>query len=85
MEIHDSAGQRNYLRSTAPRMSIVILALGLSVLGLLSLIYKHQPCAETGLSFENVLSIIGGAASFMLGGIFLIAGSLHWNRWFPVH
>jgi hypothetical protein len=36
---------------------------------------KHQVCAAGGLTFEDASSIIGGTASFMLGGIFLIAGS----------
>ena len=82
METKDAVGQKNYLRRVAPRISIVILALGFSVLGVLSLMHKHQVCAASGLTFEDASSIIGGTASFMLGGVFLIAGTLRWDRSF---
>jgi hypothetical protein len=82
METKDAVGRKNYLRRAAPRISIVILALGFSVLGILSLMNKHQVCAASGLTFEDASSIIGGTASFMLGGIFLIAGCLRWDRSF---
>jgi hypothetical protein len=80
METKDAVGQKNHLRRAAPRISIVILALGFSVLGVLSLMNKHQVWAASGLTLEDASSIIGGTASFMLGGIFLIAGSLPWDR-----
>jgi hypothetical protein len=80
METKDARGQRFYLRKIAPRISVVFLALGFCVLGLISLINKHQVCAATGLTFENVSSIIGGTLSCVLGGIFLIVGSLRWDR-----
>jgi hypothetical protein len=80
METKDALRQKNYLRKAASRISIVILALGFSILGGLSLMNKHQVCAASGLTFEDASSIIGGTASFMLGGIFLIAGSVRWNR-----
>jgi hypothetical protein len=85
MEINGPVRQRNYLKRTASRISILVLALGFLILGLLSLIKKHEMCVETGFSYENALSIIGGTASFMLGGIFLIAGSLRWDRLFPTN
>jgi hypothetical protein len=68
------------LGRTAARISIVILALGFSLLGFLSLTNKHQVCAEDGISFEHAFSIIGGTTSFLLGWIFLIAGTLNWKR-----
>ena len=85
MEINGPVRQRNYLKRTASRISILVLALGFLILGLLSLIKKHEMCVETGFSYENALSIIGGTASFMLGGIFLIASSLRWDRLFPTN
>ena len=85
MEIDRFVWKKNYLGRNAARISIVTLALGFSMLGLLSLINRHPTCTETNLSFENALSIVGGTASFMLGGIFLITGSLHWSRSFPAN
>jgi hypothetical protein len=78
MKINNAPGRGVDLGRTVVRISILTLALGFSLLGLLSLLNKHQVCAESGISFENALSIIGGTTSFMLGGIILIVGTLHW-------
>jgi hypothetical protein len=83
MEINDVVTQQNRLGRTAARTSIVILALGFSLLGFLSLINKHHVCGEHGITFDNAFSIIGGTTSFLLGGFFLIAGYLHWNLLLP--
>jgi hypothetical protein len=83
MEINDAIAQKNCLGRTAARISIVILAIGFALLGCLSLINRHQACAGSAISFEDGLSIIGGTTSFVLGGIFLVAGSVPWNSSFP--
>jgi hypothetical protein len=80
MDRNDALGQKHDLRQTAVRLSIVTLAFGFCLLGLLSLLKKHQVCSESGITFENALSIIGGTTSFMLGGIFLVVGAFHWDR-----
>jgi hypothetical protein len=80
MNIRYAAERKDYRRITAVRLSMVILALGFAAIGLLSLIGKHQVCTATGLSFENAFPIIGGITSFMLGGLFLIAGAVHWDH-----
>ncbi|MBV8379008.1 MAG: hypothetical protein JO279_18600 [Verrucomicrobia bacterium] len=72
--------QKNRLWQIGARISVVMLTGGFSLLGLLSLIKDHQVCGETGISFEHVSSILGGIISFLLGGIFLLFGALHWNR-----
>jgi hypothetical protein len=82
MEMISALGQKRDLRKPVVRLSIVTLALGFSLLGLLSLLNKHQVCGESGITFENALSIIGGSTSFMLGGIFLVVGVFHWDRSF---
>jgi hypothetical protein len=79
MQTINALGQKHSLGKTAARLSILTLALGFSLLGLLSLLNKHQVCAESGITFENASSIIGGTASFMLGGLFLIFGLFHWD------
>ena len=81
MEINDSAeARKNYLERTVVRISVTMLGVGFSLLGFLSLIKNHHVCSETGISLEDAFSIFGGITSFLLGGIFLIAGALHWNR-----
>jgi hypothetical protein len=66
----------------AARVSIVMLTFGFSLLGLLSLAMNQQGHPGNGISTCGALAIIGGAASCLLGGIFFVAGCLHWNR-FP--
>ena len=82
MEVNNARGQKQELGTKAVRLSMVTLALGFCLLGLLSLLNKHQVCGESGITFENALSIIGGTTSFMLGGIVLVVGPLHWDRSF---
>jgi hypothetical protein len=83
MEINDVVAEKNRLGRTAARISVMVLALGFPLLGFLSVINKHQLCAGNGISFEHASSIIGGTISFLLGGVFLMAGSLHWNSSLP--
>jgi hypothetical protein len=80
LERNRTSPQNKRLRKTSTSVSIAILALGFCALGLLSLINKHQPCEADRLSLEMAFSVIGGTASILLGGIFLVAGSLYWNR-----
>ena len=81
MEMNDSAeAQKNYLGRIVVRISVVMLGVDFSLLGFLSLIKNHHLCSETGITLEDPFSIFGGITSFLLGGIFLIAGALHWNR-----
>jgi hypothetical protein len=83
--ISDRVEQHAHLERYAVRLSILILAFGFFFLGSVSLLTKHQVCGENGISLENVPTILGGAASFLLGGFFLVAGSLvNLNRT-PLH
>ena len=80
METSDSVVKKNRLTRLAARASIVILAFGFTLIGLLCLIISQQGYAKNGVSICSTLAIIGGATSSLLGGIFLIAGCLNWNR-----
>jgi hypothetical protein len=83
VEMNDAVVEKNRLGRTMARISVIVLALGFSLLGFFSLVNRHQLCAGNGISFEHASSIIGGALSFLLGGVFLIAGSLRWNNSLP--
>lgn len=74
--------QNGHLRKTTTIAGIAVLALGFYFLGLLSLINERQACEASGRSFEAAYSILGSATSVFLGGIFLVAGSMYWNRSF---
>jgi len=79
LEMNRTFSHNKRLRKTSTCVSIAILALGFASLGLLSLINKYQACGANGLSLEAAYSIIGSTTSILLGGIFLVAGSLYWN------
>jgi hypothetical protein len=61
------------LRTLSINLSLVILALGFSALGLVSVISK-QPNLSTGIfSVEHTYSLIGSVFSVLVGAIFLVA------------
>jgi hypothetical protein len=63
----------NQLHTLATSLSLVILALGFSALGFISLISK-QPGHTSGIfSPENAYSFIGGSFSILVGVTFLLA------------
>jgi branched-subunit amino acid permease len=84
MKTTDAVVKKHHLARGAARVSIVMLTLGFSLLGLLSLTINQQGHAGNGISTCGALAIIGGATSCLLGGIFFVAGCLHWNQ-FPSH
>jgi hypothetical protein len=84
MKTTDAVVKKHQLTKRAARVSIVMLTFGFSLLGLLSLTMNQQGHPGNGMPICGALSIIGGATSCLLGGIFFIAGCFHWNR-FPSH
>jgi hypothetical protein len=63
----------NRLRTLSINLSLVILALGFSALGFLS-IMNAQPSLSTGvLSVEHAYSLIGSIFSVLVGATFLVA------------
>jgi hypothetical protein len=57
---------KNRLRPLLTSLSLIILALGFSVLGFVPLIYKT-------CSAENAGSLIGSGSSILVGATFLVA------------
>jgi hypothetical protein len=84
MATSETVMKKHRLTRLAARASIVILAFGFFLIGLLCLVTNQRGYAENGVSICSTFAIIGGATSSLLGGIFLIAGCLNWNR-FPFH
>ena len=72
--------QYKHLCKTTTIVGVAILALGFYLLALLSLISERKACEASGHSFEAAYSILGSTASILIGGIFLVAGSMYWNR-----
>jgi hypothetical protein len=60
------------------RISLFILALGFSSIGLMSLI--HQPLSGESLAFSGLSCVIGGWASITVASVFIFAALLHLRR-----
>jgi hypothetical protein len=59
-------------------ISLFILALGFSSIGLTSLI--HQPLSGDSLAFSGLSSVIGGWASIAVASVFIFAALLNVRR-----
>ena len=67
------------LQKISAGISLVVLALGFSFIGLLSLI--HGPIAGDSLAFSATSCAIGGWASLVAGSIFLGVAFVYWRRY----
>ena len=78
---------REYRRSQASRsvqkisgsISLIILALGFSLIGLLSL--THGSLAADALAFSAISRVVGGWAGLGTGSIFFGAALLYWRHY----
>jgi polyferredoxin len=68
------------LQKISARISLVILTLGFSFLGLLSFVNKPQADLATVPCVESASSIAGSAASLLAGTTFLVASCVYWRR-----
>jgi hypothetical protein len=59
-------------------VSLFILALGFSSIGLMSLI--HQPLSGDSLALSGLSCVIGGWASIAVASVFIFAALLHVRR-----
>jgi hypothetical protein len=60
-------------------ISLVILALGFSLIGLLSLI--HEPLAGDSLAFSAISCVVGGWAGLGAGSIFFGTAFVYWRHY----
>jgi hypothetical protein len=63
----------NQLRTLSISLSLVILALGFSALGLISFLNKPSSAVSDFFSMENAYAFIGSSFSVLVGTIFLAA------------
>ena len=63
----------NRLRTLSISLSLVILALGFSTLGLISFLNKPSSVASGFFSMENAYAFVGSSFSVLVGTIFLVA------------
>jgi uncharacterized membrane protein YidH (DUF202 family) len=80
-QITTAAKTRRYLKRISTSISLVILTLGFSFLGLLTLINSNRGGVVNTLSFEDSSAVVGSSVSILLGVAFLVAASLYWSRY----
>ena len=68
------------LRHISTRVSLVILALGFSLLGALSVISRARGNWELDPGLENDFCFLGGGVSIFAGLIFFGAACAYWRR-----
>ena len=68
------------LQKISAGISLVVLALGFSFIGLRSLI--HRPVAGDSLAFSATSCVVGGWAGLAAGTIFLGVAFVYWRRYF---
>ena len=76
-----AANTQRWLKRISTSMSLVILTLGFSLLGLLPLINRNRAGVVNTLSLENSSALVGSSVSIVLGAAFLVAGALYWSRY----
>jgi hypothetical protein len=68
------------LKHLSAGVSLVMLAFGFSLLGILSFIYHASGNLATASGFENECCYIGSGASIFAGAIFFAAACAYWRR-----
>ena len=69
------------LKRIAAGVSLIMLALGFSLLGILSFMHRLQGELALGSSFEKNCSVAGSALSVVAGAIFFVVACIYWSRW----
>jgi riboflavin transporter FmnP len=70
----------NGLKQHSAGISLVILAIGFVLLGLLAFINRPERDLAASTLLENNGSVIGSIVSIFAGVIFLVAAWLYWSR-----
>ena len=68
-----------YFQKISAGVSLLILALGFSAIGLLSII--HGPLSGDSLDLSGSSCTIGGFAGLAAGSIFFCAAFVYWRRY----
>jgi hypothetical protein len=72
-----AANTRRWLKRISTSMSLILLTLGFSLLGLLTLINSNREGAVNALCLENSSAVV----SIVLGAAFLVTAFLYWSRY----
>jgi hypothetical protein len=71
---------RRNLKRIPAGVSLLMLALGFSLLGILSFMNRLQGQLAIGSAFEKNCCVAGSAVSVLAGAIFFVAACIYWSR-----
>ena len=66
------------LQEISTEMSFISLSVGFSIVGMLSIVNRHQ-ANLSDLPGGNCTAMVGGISAMLVGAAFLIAACLHWR------
>ena len=69
------------LQRISTGISLLILALGFSSLGILVFIGTYYDTAAYGLSFPDTYSLLGSTISIFAGATSLLGAFFYWSQW----
>jgi len=78
VEAADSFLGRQVLQRIATRLTLIIKAIGFSILGILITMNRHQADLN-GLAGGSAVAMIGGISAILVSTGFLVATYLHWR------
>lgn len=70
--------KRQTLQKILTGMSLISLALGFSIVGILVIVNRHQADLQ-GLTAGSSIAMVGGISAMLVGTAFLVAACLHWK------
>jgi len=68
------------LKRIAAGVSLIMLAVGFSLLGILSFVNRLQGDLAMGSALERHCCVAGSAASVLAGAIFFVSAGMYWRR-----
>jgi hypothetical protein len=77
-DVRAETPERATLQRIATGISLVSLAVGFSILGMLIIVNRHQ-ADLSGLSGGSCVAIVSGISAVLVGTVFLFAACLHWR------
>ena len=69
------------LKRISAGVSLIMLALGFSLLGILSFMNRLQGELAMGSALEKNCCVAGSALSMLAGAVFFVAACIYWSRW----
>jgi hypothetical protein len=71
----------NHMQNLAAGISLIVLSLGFSFLGILSFSNRHHDGEAASHCLNNSFCVAGSVVSLATGAAFLFAACLYWSRY----